>query len=157
MKTPKTFENNLKAGIITPEMLSACLYSVNKRAKNCRDKVREIRNKRMLCFYWCDKYDNEGKNEEKEAEYYNMKEVMLSLLVPKCVHKNSHDEYFLYYEVNGYSFHSPILPPYIDKTLNIIDIGDLVTYGSEISNLISIQFCKKLVNLINSKEYKYVK
>lgn len=43
MKTPVSYNKNLKAGIITEEMLANCLYSVNKRAKNCRDKVREYK------------------------------------------------------------------------------------------------------------------
>lgn len=40
MKTPEEYTKNLKKGIITDEMLNQCLYSVNKRAKNYRDRKK---------------------------------------------------------------------------------------------------------------------
>lgn len=40
MKTPKEYRDNLLNHIITKQMLVDCLYSVNKRAKNYRDKER---------------------------------------------------------------------------------------------------------------------
>ncbi len=43
MKTSKDFKDKLSKGIITASMLEAALYSVNKRAKNYRDKEREIK------------------------------------------------------------------------------------------------------------------
>lgn len=51
MRTPKEYSENLKNGIITAEMLEACLFSVNKRAKNCRDKIREYRRNRYFTGY----------------------------------------------------------------------------------------------------------
>ena len=33
MKTPKQYNDNLKCGILTEEMIGACIYSFNKRAK----------------------------------------------------------------------------------------------------------------------------
>ena len=46
MKAPKTYTENLKNKIITQDMLCDCLFSVNKRAKNCRDKIREYKSYR---------------------------------------------------------------------------------------------------------------
>ena len=43
MITPKQYTKNLKDGIITTAMIEDCLFSVNKRAKNCRDKVNEYK------------------------------------------------------------------------------------------------------------------
>lgn len=85
MQTPKEYTKNLKAGIITKEMLSDCLFSVNKRAKNFRDRVRE---ERYYCrhHYYCT-YDYTDKLLEKENEYYEMKEQMLAYLKPACIHK----------------------------------------------------------------------
>lgn len=40
MKTPKEYRDNLLNHIITKQMLVDCLYRVNKRAKNYRDKER---------------------------------------------------------------------------------------------------------------------
>ena len=42
MKTPKEYTQNLKNGIITAEMLSDCIFSCNKRAKNWRDKEAQL-------------------------------------------------------------------------------------------------------------------
>lgn len=41
MRTPAAWTKNIRNGIITDEMLEAALFSVNKRAKNYRDKKRE--------------------------------------------------------------------------------------------------------------------
>lgn len=38
MRTPQEWTKNLENGTISEEMLDAALYSVNKRAKNCRDQ-----------------------------------------------------------------------------------------------------------------------
>ena len=48
MKTPKEYRDNLLNHIITKQMLVDCLYSVNKRAKNYRDKERKQRAYRLL-------------------------------------------------------------------------------------------------------------
>ena len=42
MITPKFYTDNINNKIITEEMLEQCLYSVNKRAKNHRDRDRCI-------------------------------------------------------------------------------------------------------------------
>ena len=80
MRTPKEYNNNMKNGIITMEMLGDCIFSVNKRAKNCRDKERKYRNRRY------DKYDTSGSYRQKKEEYYNQKEIMLSICHPTCIH-----------------------------------------------------------------------
>ena len=43
MRTPKKYLDSIDNSVITKEILVECLYSVNKRAKNCRDKEREYR------------------------------------------------------------------------------------------------------------------
>lgn len=82
MVTPKEYEKNIKKGIITEKMLAECIYSVNKRAKNYRDKIREIWRKRAYNPYWYDKYGNEEKYAKLEMEYYDSKDKMLSLIKP---------------------------------------------------------------------------
>lgn len=44
MKTPKKYTEMVKNRTLTKEMLGECIYSVNKRAKNHRDKVSEYAN-----------------------------------------------------------------------------------------------------------------
>lgn len=87
MKTPKSYVDNLKSGIITRNMLHDALFSVNKRAKNYRDKETEYRRRRKINRYYYDKYDNEEKNREKKNEYYKKKEILLSLISPACIHR----------------------------------------------------------------------
>lgn len=104
MRTPKKYTDNLKQGIITKEMLSDCLYSVNKRAKNCRDKQR--------AYYGIDSYAD--KYREQKEKYYGQKEILLHLVQPACIHMETvqrkqriydyepeYDEYFY----NGLFFH----------------------------------------------------
>lgn len=158
MVTPKEYEKNIKKGIITEKMLAECIYSVNKRAKNYRDKIREIWRKRAYNPYWYDKYGNEEKYAKLEMEYYDSKDKMLSLIKPKCIHKNSYEEYFLYYILGEYSFHSPIRSYSEEKykDLEVTDIGELTTFGRVINDLISVQFVKKVLCLIDSGDYTFI-
>lgn len=66
--------------------------------------------------------------------------------------------YYLFYDINGTkTFHSPISESDIEKyNLNIIEIDQLETEGHDISNLISNQFVKKMLELIHSGDYTYV-
>ena len=45
MRTPCIYTKKLKEKVITKDMLLDCLFSVNKRAKNFRDKERELKEK----------------------------------------------------------------------------------------------------------------
>ena len=77
MKTPKEYTRNLKNGIITEDMIVDCLYSVNKRAKNYRDKAYQYR---------YSYYHGDSQREEMER-YYGYKEQLLSYFTPKCIHQ----------------------------------------------------------------------
>lgn len=209
MNTPKAYWDNLKKRIITVDMLSDCIYSVNKRAKNCRDKEKEYRNRRY------DTYLNEWRYREKKEKYYKMKDELLSLLAPTCIHETEetwtysiefYDEdlykdelersgdkvvnsysckkeimdeyyceytitvyvivfsetnhnYFLYYDLNTHSFHTPIddyernLEKYSD--LEVVNIGSLSTHGREINDLISMTFVNKVLDVIRSGDYDF--
>ena len=65
MQTSKAFKENLKNKIITKEMLNQALYSVNKRAKNYRDKAWDY------SFYGGAYYEIAR---EKKEECYRIKE-----------------------------------------------------------------------------------
>lgn len=200
MKTPKEFTTNLKRGIITKKMLELALFSVNKRAKNMRDKERDYRGYSRFNYY--DKYHN------KKLEYYAQKDIMLSLLDVICIHKEfiryereriydyekrynkivekgdyvwancfydyeeDHEVYFVdielknkpiyfyykFYELGEHSFHTPIDELEVEKYvknhhLQIIEIDGLNTKGEDIHELVSPQFVKKLIALIESKEF----
>ena len=87
MRTPEEYTRNLKNHVITMQMLEDCLFSVNKRAKNWRDKEREYRN------YRYDYYDNEGKARSKKEGYYHQKDIMLTALTPVCIHEETYTAY----------------------------------------------------------------
>lgn len=80
MQTPKEYISNLKQSKLTIDMINDCLFSFNKRAKNCRDQ------KRAYAYDW--KYHTGDKYEEKEKEYYKKKQEILDKLFkePKCIH-----------------------------------------------------------------------
>ena len=43
MRTPKNYTQLVNDKKITNEMIAECIYSVNKRAKNHRDKIRKYK------------------------------------------------------------------------------------------------------------------
>lgn len=92
MRTPKEYSENMKNGIITMEMLGDCLFSVNKRAKNCRDQERKYRNRRYDRYDTCDTY------RRKKEEYYEQKEMMLSICKPTCVHTELQERKYRVYD-----------------------------------------------------------
>lgn len=61
-------------------MLGYALFSVNKKAKNYRDMKRRYHHSQ-------DSYGNEFRYEQKEKAYYQMKDIMLSIIQPICIHK----------------------------------------------------------------------
>lgn len=44
MKTPNLYKELINEKKITNEIIAECIYSVNKRAKNYRDKIKEYKN-----------------------------------------------------------------------------------------------------------------
>lgn len=165
MRITKQMTEAIKNKVITEEILSMCAYSCNKRAKNYRNKEQEYKTK-------FDYYGNEKKNRLKKEAYYSMKSTFLSLVTPVCVHTAivsrdvNHDGYcigkqnvrrfYLYYKVGGYGFHQPIKEDEIPADLPIEDIGEFTTHGKDIKDLLSTDFCKKVLALIKSGDYQYI-
>lgn len=164
MKTSKEYTNNINERIITAKMLGEATYSANKRAKNWREKAQEYYStgysNRSYNFY--DKYSfkNASSAKENKEEYYDMKETLLSIVTPDCVHKlarTDHNEWFFFYIVGDYTFHSPVNEKTaLSSGLNIIEIENLHTEGKEITELVSVNFIKKIIELINSGNFTYV-
>lgn len=101
MRTPKEYTQNLKNKIITKQMLADCLYSVNKRAKNCRD------NERKYSRYRTDYYGNVDNYRQQKEDYYSQKDKMLTLLKPNCIHMATeyHKERVYDYEPEYYEIY----------------------------------------------------
>lgn len=87
MRTPKEYTDNLKKKTITESMLLDCLYSVNKRAKNYRNKEREYRQYYRGNRYAYDKYGNIDHCQGMKEQYYSQKDKLLSVLETTCIHK----------------------------------------------------------------------
>lgn len=64
-------------------------------------------------------------------------------------------QYYLYYELGEHSFHTLIDNPK-QYNLPIAEIGEITTFGDEINDLLSMQFIKKMLKLIDNKDYQYV-
>ena len=216
MITPKIYNENLKKGIVTDEMLAVAIYSVNKRAKNARDKEREYRNYYRSHRYHSDNYGNEERARDRKQYYYSLKDELLGFCSEKCtcIHRVGHEcysknriydyeeeyyevddndviwrncyydrdyemevwfvdvvtstyidyEYFLFYDFDTYSFHHPIcLDDVKDKELElmkynkeIVDIESLETYGTDISNLMSLTFVKKVLEVLKANYQKAI-
>ena len=81
MTPSKEYLKNLKHRIITEQMLSDCLFSINNRALNSRD------NEYKYTHYVPDLYGNANKYRKKKLEYYGMKRILLSILEPSYIQK----------------------------------------------------------------------
>ena len=83
MKTPKRYNDLIKNKKITNQIIAECIYSVNKRAKNYRDKMEDYK---QAGFYKYKENDIENAKEQKQ-KYYSMKEDLLLNFRPKLIHK----------------------------------------------------------------------
>lgn len=63
--------------------------------------------------------------------------------------------YYLFYELKNHSFHSPIEESEIQNypSLGVVDVDRIITEGHDIDDLLSNQFVKKVIDLIESKDY----
>ncbi len=80
MTTPKKFQRLISKRIITKEMLEGCLYSANNRAKDFHNEVRRCKRPGYADYEykeWC---------RESEDEFYAMKDKLLSIVQPTCIH-----------------------------------------------------------------------
>ena len=206
MKTPKLYNELINEKKITNEIIAECIYSVNKRAKNYRDKIKEYKNGSFHQHL----ESNIEKAEEEMGKYYQLKEEFLKVSTPNLIHKqfigeekkrvfsyeknyekllkektndifwkNSYYDYdkdmeieffdyhlgtkkylyFLYYEIGEYSFHSPVSEKIAEsnRELEIQEIDEnFKTHGSKIEGLLSMQFVKKVLELLKSEDYTIV-
>ena len=206
MKTPKLYNDLINEKKITNEIIAECVYYVNKRAKNYRDKIKEYKNGRSHQHL----ESNIEKAEEEMGKYYQLKEEFLKVFTPNLIHKqfigeekkrvysyeknyekllkektndifwkNSYYDYdkdmeieffdyhlgtkkylyFLYCEIGEYIFHSPVSEKIAESNteLEIQEIDEnFKTHGSKNEGLLSMQFVKKVLELLQSEDYTIV-
>ena len=83
MRTPKRYTDLIKNKKITNQIIAECIYSVNKRAKNYRDKIKDYKQGGFYKY----KEDNIKNAKEQKEKYYSMKEDLLLNFSPKLIHK----------------------------------------------------------------------
>lgn len=83
MRTPKNYIQLVNDKKITNEMIAECIYSVNKRAKNHRDRIRKYKDDRYNPYTVRNIENAEGEMEK----YYTMKEEMLTVFEPSLIHR----------------------------------------------------------------------
>ena len=148
MRTPKEYTQNLKQKIITKQMLADCLYSVNKRAKNCRD------NEHKYSKYRTDYYGNADNYRQQKEEYYSQKDKMLTLLKPNCIHETTEyhkervydyePEYYEIYDSGNYlrssGYYDKELHEYVEFVVVNVPHGERVRHGSRISGFEALRY-----------------
>lgn len=163
MRTPKRFKRQFKNCIVTDDMLGACAYSCEKRERIYCNKMRHYRRARK----W---FKAEEMNQKME-EYEIMKETILDLYDPICIHVEEVEfnycddfceytdcvvNYYLYYEIGGYCFHQLIPKEQIDYTLPIVEIEPLISTYPSPKSLLSAQFCYDVYGLVFGGRYTYI-
>ena len=82
MRTPKRYTDLIKNKKITNQIIAECIYSVNKRAKNYRDKIKDYKQARFYKY----KENNIENAKEQQEKYYSMKDDLLLNLITKFYH-----------------------------------------------------------------------
>ncbi len=159
MKTPEKYRRLVNKGIITPEIAADVIYSLNKRAKNWRDnnpeKYSRIRKERIE-----EGTVHESGKDYPVLEYYREKDfIILSLFTPEKIHLIDGIEY-LFYRVNRSIFHLPcyVYTSYgysIPRGLAIEKGESFPTPGEDTDKLLSLQFCRRVIQLIRSGNFVF--
>lgn len=157
MEATREFRNNLKQGIITEDMIAACLFSLDKRAEEYRAKANEYKQRYNTPTLY-DKFDNQGKYLQKERTCYEQKEKLLSLLSPVCIHAEeteSGTNYYLYYEIDSHPFNIPISESELaaHPVTGIKQIDKLPDTSDELNDILSTRFVNAVLELIEKDSY----
>lgn len=89
----------------------------------------------------------------REGSYFDkyQKEEVYFKVVEKT---NKTELYFNYFEIGDYSFHIPISKENIDTSLEIKNLENFETQGADESDLLSLQFCKKVYEMMIDEKLK---
>ena len=129
MVTPTKYQELLKKGIISEDMFSDVLYSIDKRAQHHSSMQRQYRaiEKWNRSKNYPEKYNNAKKSEYRKVHFNRQKEIMLDLLEPKGIRTSIHYEQKLLYEYDD-EYREMSYSPYVTER-GIEDID-----GSNISD-----------------------
>ena len=141
------------------DILSCCkdyLCSIHKVLRCRRIRIEDIEGEYFDYLAAISSYE---KGEKSEVVYMNSYyDSTIEELVTFININKSFYEYYLYYQFPHYSFHTPIgddmreninLSKYMK--LDIIEIEGLTTYGKDIEDLLSLQFCDKVWTFMKNR------
>jgi hypothetical protein len=162
MKTNKEWTKNLKNKIITEDVIDMVLFSLNKRAKNCREKKKENYQKSQNVYgKWKEIYHNACKKyKEKEMEYYEEKSYVLKTLFKPIEKHKIHGQIYLFYKISekAHSYHMPV---FTEEEQNLCaglvekELENFETDGKDILELASVPFCRKVIKLIEEGNFEF--
>ena len=159
MEVKQQWLDHINKGFISAEVLGACIYTCNKRAKNERDIEYDLRAREQI--------HEANQHKKGKKAYYRTKMILLRLVRPKCIHivrhMTPHDEYYyvderyyLYYEIGSYSCHRPVpkenLPRY--RYLPQIDVGGMYIEGADDTDLLPQDFVDMVAEQIEQKKLR---
>lgn len=156
----------LNKNIITAEMVATIIYSLNKRAKNWREKFpeeyKDAKRIRTLSLIEGTSFSKKMLETYEVLDLYWKKDMLLlKLFEPSCIHIINGMEYLLYrvhhseFHMPGYIFelfHSESIPRLKAKELECFE-----TFGEDPRHLVSLEFCNEVVNLVQQGNYTIVK
>lgn len=119
--------------------------------------LETIRKNKTVRFYsYEDEYYTIDENKVVKTGDYWDKDLKEMVEFLDIIENEILENYYLYYEIDNFKFHSPIKFSDIEKYkgFNIKDIGCLNTKGIEINGLLSVQFCNKVLNFLVENKAK---
>ena len=151
MRTPKKYTDLIKNKEITNQIIAECIYSVNKRAKNYRDKIKDYKQGGFYKY----KEDNIENAKEQKEKYYSMKEDLLLNFSPKLIHKKYDGEKIQ----RVYSYQKNYTKLYNEKINDIIKENSYYDYDRnkevDFFQLYFLQLYLPLIKYLLSKYHKF--
>ena len=96
-------------------------------------------------------------NAIRRGKFYDYKEEREVEFIVVITGKEEHINYYLCYELDTFSFHSPVNENYVEKSdLEIIELKDFITHGIDVKEILSLSFCNKVLDALNNKECKII-
>jgi hypothetical protein len=180
MTTKKEYKKNLENGIITEEMLELVLCSLDERAKRYKNKREQYNEQKKFLLTTllkptCVEKTVETKlvvekiflNSEEECEKYKKNPKFYNVIcfspiqvgektvIPAdIILKEETEKYFLCYKTKNCVFYLPIENSDRYSNLPIRTVDRLKINDQK--ELVSAQFCKKLIELAKSGNYQHI-
>lgn len=124
----------------------------------CIHKETIFKRRKVKIYDWDECYDQLLTQNKfiYKSEYYD-RELEREVCFGVRYEEEIIEKYYLFYDCGEVSFHSPIREDMLKKyDLEIIDLeGELHTIGKEISELVSVQFVNKVLEVIEGENYVF--